>query len=71
MDGQKRLQARDLFVLVQTWQRAREVPACPVCDSAEFAIKDVSARPHTEWYKLTCPTCGFDQTITRPMASHP
>lgn len=62
--------ARDLFAIVQAWRTHTENLACPSCQSGELQIKDVSARPHTEWYRLTCKACEFDKTITRPLAAH-
>ena len=42
--------------------------ACPVCESDGLTIEDRSARPHAEWYILTCNACGLQHTLHVPMA---
>jgi hypothetical protein len=37
--------------------------ACPVCGAEGLRIVDRSARPHTEWYALSCTACGLDETL--------
>lgn len=44
---------------------------CPVCGNVGLAIDDRSARPHAEWYALSCASCGLDDTIQIPMGSAP
>ena len=44
--------------------------ACPVCAAMGLQILDQSARPHAEWYALSCPTCGLTATINLPMSPH-
>jgi hypothetical protein len=41
--------------------------ACPICDAEGLQIVDRSARPHAEWYALTCPTCGLTETLHIPL----
>jgi hypothetical protein len=44
--------------------------ACPVCEATGLQILDQSARPHAEWYALSCPACGLTATINVPMSPH-
>jgi hypothetical protein len=41
--------------------------ACPACDKPGLAIVDRSARPHAEWYALTCSACGLSETLNIPL----
>jgi hypothetical protein len=41
--------------------------ACPVCGRPGLAILDRSARPHAEWYALSCAACGLDETLHIPL----
>jgi len=51
------------------WRAAPGEPvACPVCGAQGLQIVDRSARPHAEWYALTCEACGLNATIQLPMA---
>lgn len=50
--------------------RGAAVP-CPVCGHAGLMVEDRSARPHAEWYALSCASCGLDDTIHIPMGSRP
>ena len=43
--------------------------ACPVCEAPGLAIEDRSARPHAEWYVLTCAACGLAETLHVPMGA--
>lgn len=47
-----------------------ELP-CPRCGEAGLALADHSARPHAEWYHLSCKGCGLDETIHIPLAPPP
>lgn len=40
---------------------------CPLCGAPGLAVVDRSARPHTEWYALTCAACGLDDAIAIPL----
>jgi hypothetical protein len=44
-------------------------PACPLCGTSGLAVSDHSARPHTEWYRLVCRTCGLDQMLAVPLGA--
>jgi len=44
---------------------------CPVCGKAGLAVEDRSARPHAEWYMVSCAACGLEDTIHIPMGSTP
>jgi predicted RNA-binding Zn-ribbon protein involved in translation (DUF1610 family) len=37
--------------------------ACPACGTAGLEIIDRSARPHAEWYALSCDACGLRETL--------
>jgi hypothetical protein len=41
--------------------------ACPVCGRVGLTIIDRSARPHAEWYALSCAGCGLDETLHIPL----
>ncbi len=45
------------------------VLACPRCAAAGLALEDRSARPHAEWYRLSCGGCGLDETIHIPLGA--
>ncbi|WP_295557565.1 hypothetical protein [uncultured Hyphomicrobium sp.] len=40
---------------------------CPRCRAAGLSLVDQSARPHAEWYHLSCAACGLDETIHIPL----
>ena len=55
---------------VRVWESDRAAPvACPLCEAPGLTIIDRSARPYSEWYVLTCPACGLDDTIHVPSAA--
>jgi predicted RNA-binding Zn-ribbon protein involved in translation (DUF1610 family) len=59
---------------IAAWRAAPARPvACPACGAAGLQIIDRSARPHAEWYALSCPACGLSETIHIPLgaAIHP
>ena len=37
--------------------------------ASRLAIIDRSARPHAEWYALTCPACGLSETLHIPLGA--
>lgn len=41
--------------------------ACPLCGAPGLVVIDRSARPHTEWFAISCAACGLDDTISVPM----
>jgi predicted RNA-binding Zn-ribbon protein involved in translation (DUF1610 family) len=43
--------------------------ACPACGKLGLAIIDRSARPHSEWYALSCPACGLSETLHIPLGA--
>ena len=43
--------------------------ACPACGKPGLAIIDRSARPHAEWYALTCAACGLSETLHIPLGA--
>ena len=45
------------------------VVVCPACGKPGLAIVDRSARPHAEWYALTCAACGLSETIHIPLGA--
>ncbi len=44
-------------------------PSCPLCGAQGLVVSDHSARPHAEWYRLVCATCGLDQMLAVPMGA--
>ena len=55
---------------VRRWQdNPREPANCPICEAPGLEIVDRSARPYSEWYILTCKSCGLDETIHVPSAA--
>jgi hypothetical protein len=63
---------REAVRCIADWRRdpARPV-ACPVCQHPGLRIIDRSARPHTEWYALSCPACGLNETLAVALGSTP
>lgn len=61
-----------LHALVKTWQRNQDgIHDCPACDMPGILIIDASARPHTEWYIVTCINCGLSEALAVPLAAPP
>jgi predicted RNA-binding Zn-ribbon protein involved in translation (DUF1610 family) len=55
---------------ITAWRAAPNGPAvCPLCGEAGLEISDHSARPHAEWYRLACPSCGLDQMLAVPLGA--
>jgi transcription elongation factor Elf1 len=53
---------------IAAWRADPRAPvACPVCGKPGLAIIDRSARPHAEWYVLTCSSCGLSETLNVPL----
>ena len=49
---------------IAAWRADPQTPvACPACGKPGLAIIDRSARPHAEWYALSCPACGLAETL--------
>lgn len=58
---------REALAKVQIWRkRPGDEVFCPICDAPGFKIVDRSARPHTEWYAVSCAKCGIDDAIAIP-----
>jgi hypothetical protein len=63
-------QLREAIRRVTAWRACPEAPvACPACGTPGLAIIDRSARPHAEWYALSCAACGLDETLHMPLAA--
>jgi len=59
-----------LVALVRAWRgNETKLVKCPACGAPTLDIADRSARPHREWYALSCSSCGFSKTITVSLAS--
>ncbi len=43
--------------------------ACMACSKPGLVIVDRSARPHAEWYALSCPACGLSETFHIPLGA--
>ena len=55
---------------IHAWRADPKVPvACPVCGKLGLAIVDRSARPHAEWYALSCAACGLSETLNIPLGA--
>ena len=55
---------------IAAWRLETTAPvACPVCEAMGLEVEDRSARPHAEWYAISCAGCGLDETLHMPMAS--
>jgi hypothetical protein len=55
---------------IRVWQDKPEQPvSCPLCEAPGLKIEDRSTRPYSEWYILSCPSCGLDDKIHVPSAA--
>jgi hypothetical protein len=60
-------QQREAMRRVAAWRAEPARPvACPACGAEGLRIIDRSARPHAEWYVLTCPACRLEETLHIP-----
>jgi predicted RNA-binding Zn-ribbon protein involved in translation (DUF1610 family) len=58
------------LAIVTRWRREPDKPIkCPLCSKGPLALRDHSARPHAEWYRLVCDACGLDQSLHIPMST--
>jgi hypothetical protein len=65
-------QQRAAAVRVAAWRADPQRPvACPGCDAEGLEIVDRSARPHAEWYVLTCNACGLNETLHIALGATP
>ena len=64
-------QQREALRSIAAWRTNGQTPdvACPVCGKPGLTIIDRSARPHAEWYALTCGGCGMSETVHIPLAA--
>lgn len=54
---------------IANWRTHPGVPAaCPQCSAPGLEILDCSARPHAEWYRLTCAACGLEAMLAIPLS---
>ncbi len=61
--------AQELLQVLQQWREDGAAQACPKCGAAGLVIKDLSARPHVEWYRFSCAGCGLNETVAVPQTS--
>jgi hypothetical protein len=61
---------REAFLRIAEWRRdPAKSPLCPVCGVPGLVVVDRSARPHAEWYALSCAGCGLSETLHIPLSS--
>jgi hypothetical protein len=57
-------QQREAARRISQWRADPLQPVvCVACSKPGLAIIDRSARPYAEWYALSCPACGLDETL--------
>jgi hypothetical protein len=57
-------QQRAAMRCIAAWRSdPRKTVACTACGKAGLEIIDRSARPHAEWYALSCEACGLRETL--------
>ncbi len=55
---------------IATWRADPETRlSCPRCGKDGLTVIDRSARPHAEWYVLSCTSCGLDAAINIPLGA--
>jgi hypothetical protein len=63
-------QQREAIRRVAAWRAEPLKPVpCPACKAPGLDVIDRSARPHAEWYALTCPACGLSETLHIPLGA--
>jgi predicted RNA-binding Zn-ribbon protein involved in translation (DUF1610 family) len=63
-------QQREAVRRVVAWRAQPANPAvCPACGTEGLQIVDRSARPHAEWYALSCPACGLSEILHIPLGA--
>lgn len=61
-----------VLATVRRWQAGAPPPfVCPACGAVAAIVEDRSARPHAEWYALTCSACGVETVVQLPLGSMP
>jgi hypothetical protein len=59
---------REAVRRIAAWRTDQRSPVtCPACGRIGLRIVDRSARPHAEWYILTCAGCDLDETVNIPL----
>lgn len=49
---------------IRLWEGDKsKLPNCPLCEAPGMTVVDQSARPYSEWYRVTCSHCGLEDTI--------
>ena len=59
--------SRALALIARRQADFEAVLDCPRCGQDGLVLTDRSARPYAEWYHLSCPACGMDETIHIPL----
>ncbi|MBN8910792.1 MAG: hypothetical protein J0H65_01800 [Rhizobiales bacterium] len=59
--------AAALAIIARRRADSEAVLDCPRCGAAGLRVADRSARPHAEWYQLSCAACGLEETIHIPL----
>jgi hypothetical protein len=55
---------------VAAWRAEPGRPVrCPACEAEGLQVVDRSARPHAEWYALSCAACGLAETLHIPLGA--
>jgi transcription elongation factor Elf1 len=55
--------------VITTWKNDPEADlTCPRCGQGGLQLVDQSARPYSEWYELSCETCGLEVAMHLPQA---
>jgi transcription elongation factor Elf1 len=71
--AERRLAADQFAVAVAAVALWRATPdarmTCPACAHPGLSVADHSARPHAEWYRLTCAACGLDEMLAIPLGA--
>jgi hypothetical protein len=63
-------QQREALRAIARWRADPAAAAvCPMCGKPGLAIVDRSARPHAEWYQLSCAACGLSETLHIPLGA--
>jgi hypothetical protein len=63
-------QLREASRRVAAWRSEPARPVtCPACGTECLNVVDRSARPHAEWYALSCPACGLNETLHIPLGA--
>jgi predicted RNA-binding Zn-ribbon protein involved in translation (DUF1610 family) len=60
-------QQRAALSTLVSWRANGQPPPCPACGQAGLAVIDRSARPHAEWYEVSCAACGLNETLHIPL----